>query len=129
MEDGGEAGQGKDAVLIQYLHSWGLREFHDEASYYEWQRSTISPEELRELHRLIEHRHGGDQEADIQFYDFLARPTVLSIFYSQRFDYYLKTPISNRSKSIWSNRSWSLKAWALVSFGPSHDPDQPCQHP
>ena len=90
MEDGGEADQGKDAVLIQYLHSWGLREFHDEASYYEWQRSTISPEELRELHRLIEHRHGGDQEADIQFYDFLARPTVLSIFYSQRFDYYLK---------------------------------------
>ena len=90
MGDEGEGGQGTDTVLIQHLQSWGLREFHDEASYYEWQRTTLSPEELRELQRLIEHRAGGAQEADIQFYEFLARPTILPIFYSQRFDYYLK---------------------------------------
>jgi SAM-dependent methyltransferase len=76
--------------LIRYLQSWGLREFRDEDSYYEWQRSILSKEELQSLHRLIEHRHGGEHEnSDIEFYDVLARPDIVPVLYSQRFNYFL----------------------------------------
>jgi SAM-dependent methyltransferase len=76
--------------LIRYLHSWGLREFRDEASYYEWQRSILSEEELRGLHRLIERRHGDEHvDCDIEFYDVLARPDLVPVLYSQRFNYFL----------------------------------------
>lgn len=80
-----------DEVFVQYLQSWGLREFHDEASYYEWQRDTLSQQDLQTLHAFVEQRQGGeDNEADIQFYDFLAQPRILSVLYSQRFDYFRK---------------------------------------
>lgn len=76
--------------LIRYLQSWGLREFHDEASYYEWQRSILSGEELQALQRLIEGRHGGREAGyDIEFYDVLARPDLVPVLYSQRFHYFL----------------------------------------
>jgi SAM-dependent methyltransferase len=86
----GEESLGCNADLIRYLHSWGLREFRDEASYYEWQRSTLSEEELRGLQRLVEHRHGGEHvDCDIEFYDVLARPDLVPVLYSQRFNYFL----------------------------------------
>ena len=91
MEDGGRTRQEPDETLIRYLQSWGLREFHDEASYYEWQRATLSQEDLQALQSLVQQRQGGEnEEADIQFYDLLANPPFLSVLYSQRFDYYLK---------------------------------------
>jgi len=75
MEDGGRIRQETDEILIRYLQSWGLREFHDEASYYEWQRSTLSQEDLQALQSLVQQREGGEnEEADIQFYDLLANP-------------------------------------------------------
>jgi len=90
MEDGGRTRQEPDETLIRYLQSWGLREFHDEASYYEWQRATLSQEDLHALQSLVQQRQGGEnEEADIQFYDLLANPPFLSVLYSQRFDYYL----------------------------------------
>jgi len=90
MEDGGRTRQEPDETLTRYLQSWGLREFHDEASYYEWQRATLSQEDLDVLQSLVQQRQGGEnEEADIQFYDLLANPPFLSVFYSQRFDYYL----------------------------------------
>jgi len=90
MEGGGNLCHESDETLVQYLQSWGLREFHDEASYYEWQRDTLSQQDLQELHAFVEQRQGGeDNEADIQFYDFLAHPRILSVLYSQRFDYFL----------------------------------------
>ena len=89
MEDGEKAHQDLDAAFTGYLQSWGLREFHDEASYYEWQRATLSPPILHELQSLVEQRQGGEhKQADIQFYDLLATPPVLSVLYSQRFDYF-----------------------------------------
>ena len=76
--------------LFPYLQSWGLREFHDEASYYDWQRETLSKEELRDFQRLIEHRYGGeDVMGDIEFYDELARQDLIPVLYSQRFHYFL----------------------------------------
>jgi SAM-dependent methyltransferase len=78
------------AELVPYLRSWGLREFHDEASYYDWQRATLSKEELRDFQRLIEHRYGGeDVKGDIEFYDELARRDLIPVLYSQRFHYFL----------------------------------------
>ena len=91
MEDGGRTRQEPDETLIRYLQSWGLREFHDEASYYDWQRATLSQEDLQALQSLVQQRQGGEnEEADIQFYDLLASPPFLSVLYSQRFDYYVK---------------------------------------
>jgi SAM-dependent methyltransferase len=91
MEDGGKTRQALDEVLIRYLQSWGLREFHDEASYYDWQRTTVSSQDLQALQSWVEQRQGGEnEEADIQFYNLLAKPSLLSALYSQRFDYFLK---------------------------------------
>jgi len=90
MEDGGRTRQEPDETLIRYLQSWGLREFHDEASYYEWQRATLPQEDLDVLQSLVQQRQGGEnEEADIRFYDLLATPPFLSVLHSQRFDYYL----------------------------------------
>lgn len=91
MEDGGITRQTLDEALIQYLQSWGLREFDNEASYYEWQRTIVSSQDLEALQSLVEQRQGGENEvADIQFYNLLAKPPLLSVLYSQRFDYFLK---------------------------------------
>ena len=109
MGNEGDVGQTQKSVLIPYLHSWGLREFQDEDSYFQWQRSRIPQEELQKLQELLEHRYGGDKEADIQFYDFLARPTLLPIVYSERFDYYV-TIGSILSKRI-------LPAQRVLDFG------------
>ena len=89
MENGGTSPQWLEAELVRYLESWGLREFHDEASYYDWQRKNLSSPSLQKLLSLVEQRQGGEnEEADIAFYDLLAIPPFLSILYSQRFDYF-----------------------------------------
>ena len=75
--------------LEDYLGSWGLREFHNEASYFQWQRTSLSQEQLLAFERLV-HRRSKEvsSEADIEFYDLLAQPAVLPVLYSQRYDYY-----------------------------------------
>ena len=89
MGDGEPTHQDLETTLTRYLQSWGLREFHDEGAYYEWQRETLSPQDLELLQSLVAQRQGGENEqADIQFYDLLANPSVLPIIYSQRFDYF-----------------------------------------
>lgn len=81
--------------LFQYLQSWGLREFPDEASYYEWQREILSQAELRDFQRLIEHRSDEKGlDGDIEFYDALARPDLTPVLYSQRFHYFLTIGMS-----------------------------------
>ena len=90
MRYGTEESPEGNLALVRYLQSWGLREFHDEASYYQWQRSILSEEELRDLQRLIEQRHGGEQvDYDIEFYDVLAHRDFVPVLYSQRFNYFL----------------------------------------
>jgi SAM-dependent methyltransferase len=89
MENGGMTRQDLKTSLTGYLQSWGLREFHDEAGYYEWQRQALPPQDLQLLQSLVEQRQGGEHvQADIQFYDLLAKPPLLSVLYSQRFDYF-----------------------------------------
>ena len=89
MENGGTTPQWLEAELVRYLQSWGLREFHNEVAYYDWQRNNLSAQSLQELQALVERRQGGEhEEADTAFYDLLALPSFLSILYSQRFDYF-----------------------------------------
>ncbi|MDH4193066.1 MAG: class I SAM-dependent methyltransferase [Nitrospirota bacterium] len=105
MGYGREESPERNLDLIRYLQSWGLREFRDEASYYQWQRSILSEEELRDLGRLIEHRHGGEQvDCDIEFYDVLARPDLVPVLYSQRFNYFLTLGSSICSRIPPANR-------------------------
>ena len=89
MDNGENAHNDCEATLNRYLQSWGLQEFHDEQTYYEWQRKSLSAQDLRNLQWLVEQRQGGkNTQADIQFYDLLADPSFLPILYSQRFDYF-----------------------------------------
>lgn len=81
--------------LEAYLSSWGLREFQDESSYYGWQRSSLTRDQLLAFERLLKRRSGDEGgDADVQFYDLLAQPTVLPVLYSQRYDYYRKIGVA-----------------------------------
>lgn len=54
--------------LDRYLHSWGLREFHDESSYFAWQRTCLNQQQLLTLEGLINRRSKDSTgEADIDF--------------------------------------------------------------
>lgn len=78
------------STLREHLDWWGLRRCVDEATYYEWQRRTLSQEELVALTRLAQQRHAsGDARDDMAFYDLSAHPNILPILYSQRYDYYM----------------------------------------
>jgi SAM-dependent methyltransferase len=93
-----EEPSGDTENLIRYLESWGLQEFRNEGSYYEWQRSILSDGQLQDLHRLLSHRHGGEHVAsDMEFYDVLARPDLVPVFYAQRFHYFVTI-----GSSVWS---------------------------
>jgi len=75
--------------MEQYLESWGLRPFTDEASYYRWQQATLPANLLTQLNQLVEARHHNpDPEADMAFYNLSASPSVLPVLYSQRYGYY-----------------------------------------
>ena len=75
--------------MEQYLKSWGLRPFTDEASYYRWQQACIPADSLVQLNQLLEARHHNpDPTADMAFYNLSASPSILPILYSQRYGYY-----------------------------------------
>lgn len=77
--------------LTQHLKSWGLRQFSDEASYYQWQNDVLAEQEIAELNRLGLARGGGAHpDADKCFYDLSAKSHILPALYSERYDYYLE---------------------------------------
>lgn len=78
------------AAITDHLAHWGLRRFDSDAAYDQWQRTALTPDDLAILLRLSEQRGGGaDAAAEIAFYDQAARPHVLPVLYSQRYDYYV----------------------------------------
>ncbi len=126
MADGGKTRQQLDESLIQYLQSWGLKRFSDEASYHEWQSATLPSHDLQALQSLVERRHGGEnEEADIQFYDLLAKLPLLPVLYSQRFDYYLKigTLLSQRLFSAKRVLDFGCGVGILTCFYAQEHPD------
>ena len=75
--------------LHSHLAWWGLRQFTSDETYFQWQRETLSSEDLTTLHRLVEQRRRGSAADEIAFYDATAHPNILPVLYSQRYDYYL----------------------------------------
>ena len=80
-------------VLLQslqsHLVSWGLRQFTSDEAYFQWQRDSLSPDEITALHRKVEQKRQGSSADEVAFYDVTAHPNILPVLYSQRYDYYL----------------------------------------
>ena len=75
-------------MLREHLARWGLRHFTSDPEYFAWQRQRLSSEELAQLARLAEQKHGGSRHDEIAFYDRTASPTIFPVLYSQRYEYY-----------------------------------------
>src|SRR5436309_11557864 len=79
----------KDA-LADHLKEWGLRRFETDQAYFQWQRETLPPKDIAEMNRLVERKQASTGVGeDMAFYDFAAKPYILPVLYSQRYDYYL----------------------------------------
>ncbi len=80
-----------DALLI-HLAWWGLRRFDSDAAYFQWQRERLSPADLNLLNEHIERKRasGAGAEEEKAFYDLSARPHIVPVLYSQRYDYYVE---------------------------------------
>ena len=76
-------------ALEAHLAWWGLRQFTSDGAYFQWQRETLSSENLTTLHRQVEQKRRGSAADEIAFYDATAHPNILPVLYSQRYDYYL----------------------------------------
>ncbi|MGH7206755.1 MAG: class I SAM-dependent methyltransferase, partial [Nitrospiraceae bacterium] len=77
-------------ALADHLREWGLQRFESDQAYFRWQRDTLPAQDIAELNRLVERKGActGVGE-EIAFYDFTAKPHILPVLYSQRYDYYL----------------------------------------
>ena len=75
--------------LHSHLAWWGLRQFTSDAAYFQWQRETLTSEDLTTLHRQVEQKRHGSSADEVAFYDATARLNILPVLYSQRYDYYL----------------------------------------
>ncbi|WP_447976570.1 class I SAM-dependent methyltransferase [Candidatus Nitrospira bockiana] len=74
--------------LTDHLAWWGLRRWHSDAAYFQWQRRLLRPSDLARLNDLAA-RKRREVAAEIAFYDLSADPAVLPVLYSQRYDYYM----------------------------------------
>ncbi|MCX5720852.1 MAG: class I SAM-dependent methyltransferase [Nitrospirae bacterium] len=77
------------ASLHSHLAWWGLRQFTSDEAYFQWQRGSLSPDEIATLHRQVEQKRRGSSIDEVAFYDATAHPNILPVLYSQRYDYYL----------------------------------------
>jgi len=77
-------------AIADHLARWGLRRFDTGAAYDQWQRTTLTPDELTTLLRLSEQRRapGAGAEDEIAFYEYAATRRILPVLYSQRYEYY-----------------------------------------
>ncbi len=76
------------SALHEHLAWWGLKHLTSDRDYFAWQRQQFSPDDLTELHRLIEHKRTGDRQDEIAFYDRTAQARIYPVLYSQRYEYY-----------------------------------------
>ena len=81
------------AAIIDHLARWGLRRFESDATYDQWQRTSLKPDELATLLKLSEQlcAPGAAAADEITFYDYAATRRILPVLYSQRYDYYVST--------------------------------------
>lgn len=74
--------------LHEHLAWWGLRHLTSDRNYFAWQRQQFSPDDLTQLHYLIEQKRTGGRENEIAFYDRTAQTGIYPVLYSQRYEYY-----------------------------------------
>jgi SAM-dependent methyltransferase len=74
--------------LESHLRDWGLQRFTSDDAYFQWQRQVLSADDIAALHAHVERKRHGTAEEEMAFYDLSATPRILSVLYSQRFDYY-----------------------------------------
>lgn len=114
--------------LREHLKKWGLRRFESDAAYFQWQRETLSASELATLNALAEEkrRPGAGAAADIAFYDFTARPPIVPVLYSQRYDYYLAvgTAVTERIGDARSILDFGCGPGILTTFYAARFPDR-----
>ncbi len=79
-------------ALRFHLAWWGLRRFDSDATYFQWQRERLSPADLTLLNERMERKRapGAGAEEEQAFYDLSARPHIVPVLYSQRYDYYVE---------------------------------------
>jgi SAM-dependent methyltransferase len=79
------------AAIATHLAQWGLRRFESDATYDQWQRTSLKPDELATLLKLSGQRRapGASAADEIAFYDYAATRRILPVLYSQRYDYYV----------------------------------------
>ncbi len=77
--------------LVDHLQWWGLRRFDSDSAYFQWQREALSASEITHLNQLVEEKRiaAADVAHEVAFYNFTARPHILPVLYSQRYDYYM----------------------------------------
>lgn len=82
------------SALLDQLHAhlahWGLRSFSSDADYFAWQRATLSAADLNRLNAQVERKRSGACQDEIAFYDLTADPRILSVLYSQRYEYFIE---------------------------------------
>ncbi len=78
-------------AIAAHLAEWGLRRFETDAAYDQWQRATLTPDELTTLLRLSEQRRapGAGAADETAFYEYAATRRILPVLYSQRYEYYI----------------------------------------
>jgi SAM-dependent methyltransferase len=114
-------------ALSEHLKAWGLRRFDTEEAYFRWQRETLAPADLTALNSLAEHkRTQADPAAERAFYDFTARPHILPVLYSQRYDYYLKvgTAVAERLREAGTVLDFGCGVGILTTFYAVRFPDR-----
>ena len=84
----GEKNARTQSALHEHLAWWGLKHFTSDHDYFAWQRQHFSPDDLTELHQLIEHKRAGNRQDEIAFYDLTVQSKIYPVLYSQRYEYY-----------------------------------------
>ena len=76
--------------LHVHLKLWGLRQFEEEASYFQWQKDSLTHAQIAKLNQFEQDRRtSDDSRSDIRFYDLAADSRILPVLYSQRYELYL----------------------------------------
>ena len=107
-----------------HLHEWGLRWFTSDETYFQWQRQTLSADDIAALHAHVEKKRHGTSEDETAFYDLSAAARILPVLYSQRYDYYaaigplVADPASRRH----DDSGFRLRPWDLPTFYASRNP-------
>lgn len=114
-------------ALLEHLKAWGLRRFDTEEAYFRWQREALAPADLTALNSLAERKRiQADLPAERAFYDFTAKPHILPVLYSQRYDYYLRvgTAVAERLGEAGTLLDFGCGVGILTTFYAARFPDR-----